>query len=352
MFLAFHPPNSESRAKGILLIKDRNQRGGIVHISLATGERRRSELDPGAWRIAMSRDSQRLLAYGGREIDLGLHSLETGTTEGIFEGTTRNVTHMDFRFDDRQIALGSNDGVLSLWDPKTFKPLAVHSNRMEIVSLGYSPSESRLVVGREDGTLNVWKTDQGLKTQWAEQLHRAASAMAFSPDGSQIAVASRGGEIQVFRTASGKPMTEKIQSGAFITRLEWLPNSDRLVALSSNNQLRFWDASNGLPLSPPIRIYSVPDTVSFSADGRFFTLATIDGGVAVRRVQESLDFTSIPPWFVPFAEAVGGFRLGVNDRLEIIPWDERQRALESVNEMNVAGPMIEWARSLMRQQGP
>ncbi len=125
--------------------------------------------------------------------------------------------------------------------------------------------------------------------------------LALYPWAWRIAVACPLGEIQVSRTASGEPFTQGIHSGAFIIRLEWLRRSDRPMVLSPDNQLRFWDASDGLPLSPPNRIYSVPDMLSVSADGRFFTVAASDGGVAVRRDQESLDCTSIPPWFVSFA---------------------------------------------------
>ncbi len=335
-----------------ILLRDRDLTGGIVQIDIATGENRRLDLYPGAWRIALSRDSQRLLAYDAHETALGLHSLQTEDTKGIFEGAGLHVNHMDFRFDDRQLALAATDGVLSLWDPGSFRLLTSQSNRMEVTTLAYSPVDSRLVVGRADGVLNLWNTDPGLEMQWTAQLHRSASAIAFSPDGSRIAVASRGGEIQVYRAASGEPVTDAIDSGGFIVRLEWLPRSDRLMVLSSDNQFRFWDPSNGLPLSPPIRIYSVPDMVTLSADGRFFTLATSDGGVEVRRVRESVDVTTIPTWFVSFAEALGGFRLAANDRLEFIPWDERQRTFESVKELNVDGPLIKWARSVMLQQGP
>ncbi len=336
------------RIEGKLFLRDRSSEGGVVLVDVEGGRHHRFDLVPVSWRIGVDRASRSFVAYRDPSLWPSSFSLESGKEDGGFKGAGIYVEKLDFGFRDRQVALGSAEGVLSLWDRETYQMLEEYrGSPIAVTALVFSPTESRLVVGRLDGSLSVWRTDLEWTPRWTDHESDAAiDAVAFSNDGLRVAVGSRDGWIRTFLSDTGQSIS-RIHHGAPIIRLAWLPGSERMMVVSSDSQVRFWDADSGLPLSQSIPVRGDPSLAWLSPDGKYFSSGTVDGGLSVRRVPDPVTRLEAPGWLPAFAEAVGGFRLIGDDRVEVVPWPERRKVFESVSQMDASESLVRWAQSLL-----
>ena len=87
--------------------------------------------------------------------------------------------------------------------------------------------------------------------------------------------------------------------------------------------------------------------VSLGPNGRYFSVGLNDGGVAIHRVPHIPAVGSEPEWLASFAEAMGGCRLGEDDRLESLEWEERLAVLNEIRVMTVDDPLLKWAQSVL-----
>jgi WD40 repeat protein len=106
-------------------------------------------------------------------------------------GHSSSVSAVSFSPDGRQIASGSGDNTIKLWDAATGdlqKTLTGHSSWISAVA--FSPDGRQITSGSRDKTIKLWDATTGDLQKTLTGHSNWVSAVAFSPDGKQIASGS------------------------------------------------------------------------------------------------------------------------------------------------------------------
>jgi WD40 repeat protein len=135
--------------------------------------------------VAFSADGKRLVTAGANVVVLW--DVDKGQELRSMRAETGFLTCVAFRPDGKQVAAGSQEGIVRTWDTDDGRlqhtllghPYIVHS-------VSYHPDSKRLVSGGGDRLVRVWDAEFGHE---AIALHGHTSSVlcvAFSPDGSRI----------------------------------------------------------------------------------------------------------------------------------------------------------------------
>ncbi|KAH8835756.1 WD40-repeat-containing domain protein [Flagelloscypha sp. PMI_526] len=177
-----------------------------------------------------------------------------------------------FSPDDSRIISGSNDGTVCVWDSQTgvqiLPPLKGH--RGPIWSVAFSPDGSSIASASDDGTVRLWDAMTGTLVLSPMEGHTArVRSVAFTPDGRRIVSGSDDCTIRVWDAQSGIQILPPLEGHTgIVISVACSPDSSRIVSGSDDLTLRVWDVRNGTLCLPPLMghtnwIWSV----SFSPDG-------------------------------------------------------------------------------------
>ncbi len=146
--------------------------------------------------------------------------------------------------DSRQIAAGTQDGLITLWDALTGQRLhEFRAHESHVRGLAFSPDGRRLASGSWDGTTNIWDVERLPGRAGAADpivIEVAAMSVMFSPDGGRLAIAeaepgagqAKPGMMRLWDAATGQELISlgDLERGAPARRSAptadtWLPAS-------------------------------------------------------------------------------------------------------------------------------
>ena len=139
--------------------------------------------------------------------------------------------------DENVIACGNNDGTIAVFNPRNRQVTATWSGHQpgEIRGLAFTPDDSKLITGSDDGTVRVWDLKTGKKSDPFETEGAGIVSVAVTTDGRYIIAGSRDHKILCFDMQTGKI--------AVLIHAE-MPVTGRL-SLSPDNHWVLSGASNG-----------------------------------------------------------------------------------------------------------
>jgi uncharacterized protein (DUF2147 family) len=127
------------------------------------------------------------LASGSYDDTVRLWDTKTGEVQ-VLAGHEGLVFCLSYSPDGNQLASGSDDKTVRLWDPKIgrlFQVLTGHEG--SVYCLGYSPDGTQLVSGSFDRTVRLWNTKTGRLFQVLAGHEGSVLCLSYSPDGTQLA---------------------------------------------------------------------------------------------------------------------------------------------------------------------
>jgi eukaryotic-like serine/threonine-protein kinase len=220
--------------------------------------------------LAFSPDSQLLAVnnYGAIQV----YELSTGQLRQKLPAHRFFIRFLAFLPDGKSLVSG-NGGEMKFWDLATGQEktaLARQGGR----ALSVSPDGSRLALGQEDGSVEVYHLSSG-RTNWYAQ-SKEVHALAFSPDGNWLATGSLDRTIKLWdlRSPADPPPIQrewhKVWSVAFS------PDGRQLVYSREGSPWTILDAATG----QEVTVLSTPWPLSavYSADGKMLAVSG-DGNV-------------------------------------------------------------------------
>ncbi|OJV88160.1 MAG: hypothetical protein BGO39_08165 [Chloroflexi bacterium 54-19] len=200
------------------------------------------------------------------------------TLTGHFEP----VQALAFSPDGKQLASGSYDRTIRLWDLSTGKQTAEFKGKVpeyfRFYTLAFSP-DGKMLAGAGSGDpdskdfpVKVWDiaTGQGIASL---QGHTGnVLTLAFSPDGKTLASGSEDGSVRLWDIA-GKKELARLDSKAgkgIVYSVAFSPEGKSLAVSYQNGLLALWDTVTHQEISNTIaQSYSGAFYLAFSPDGRF-----------------------------------------------------------------------------------
>lgn len=154
-----------------------------------------------------------------------------------------HVLILEFSPNGKQLASGSKDKTVRLWDTDTNEELAILQKHTGwINALAFSSDGKKLASGSTDKTVNLWDTDTGeLITTLTGHLNGIV-ALSFSPDGSTLASGSTDGTIKFWNTETGELLPIRItEHTKWVKAVAFSEDNSALVSVAFNGIIDFWD---------------------------------------------------------------------------------------------------------------
>ncbi|TVQ13297.1 MAG: hypothetical protein EA368_02480 [Leptolyngbya sp. DLM2.Bin27] len=219
--------------------------------------------DGWCWAVAFSPNNQTLASSANGTIDLW--DLTTGQRYGQLKDSSSRVFSLAFSPDGRYLASGCEDHQIRVWDVRSqtlIHCLVGHSDEVRSVAFspqgnirgglgpGVQPRRHQLASGSYDGTLRLWDVASGDSVALATE--SPLWSIAFSPDGQTLASGHLDGSIGLWQVAtqtgarwlrpSGPSILGQTQAVRSVT---FSPDGRRLASGGDDQTIRLWNWRTG-----------------------------------------------------------------------------------------------------------
>ncbi|EMF57247.1 WD repeat protein [Streptomyces bottropensis ATCC 25435] len=190
------------------------------------------------------------------------------------------VYEMAFSPDDTRLATGDNDGAVRIWNLATGATLHTLTGPGGAgFAVAFSPDGARLASGDLDSTVRIWDPATGAILHTLTG-HTGAARGAFSPDGTRFATGGTDGTVRIWNLATGATLrTLTGHTGA--ARGAFSPDGTRLATSDNDGAVRIWNLATGATLHTPPSPGGAVFAVAFSPDGTRLATGGTDSTVRI-----------------------------------------------------------------------
>ena len=269
--------------------------------------------------IAFSPDGKQL-ASGSADRTLRLWDVETGECLQILEGHRNWVMSVAFSPDGKQLASGSADRTLRVWDVQTGECLQIlegHSHG--IWSVAFSPDGKLLASGSADQTIKLWEMASSQCQQTLSGHQHGIWTIAFSPDGNTLASGSADQTVKLWDIASGECQHTLAGHNNWVWVVAFSPDGRSLVSGSADQTIRLWNLKKQQCQRVLTGHSNWVWSVAFSPDGQYLTSGSEDRTMRLWSTEsgqclKSLQGSSNWVWAVAFSPDGHTLASGQGDR--------------------------------------
>ncbi len=218
---------------------------GNIKLWTATGKLKRTISSPikGIWGLDFSPDSQTLVVGGLNTSKTEIWSLEGQLVSSIDTGgKPSGIRSIAYSPKGDRIALGGNDGTVTLWTPAGQRLQTLTSHQDAVHTLAFSPDGKLLVSGSLDKTIKLWNPNGKLITTLNH--HSAAvQGIAFSPNGREFVSASHDKTLALW-SRNGTLLDTFKGHQSLIWGVAFSPDSTTIASGGADNVVLLWQVHN------------------------------------------------------------------------------------------------------------
>jgi WD40 repeat protein len=324
------------------------QPGGVIVWSLPSGRPRTMRDTADGFSLAFSPDGRQL--YTG-SFDETVHVYDVSSGHQVREinpfparqGSSLWPLVVAASHDGTRIAVAYPDasgaGIVALYSTRTWRRLFVIASipAVEIASVAFSPDDTRLAIGAEDGTAGVWSLVAREQLASYNGPTASVNSVAFTPDGTRVLTASNDGITRVWRATGTEQSFVPISANVDSMSL----HGNTLEALLNTSAGGAWLAWYQLPRGQLIRRLALlsADTQgypSISGDGRFAFVARF--AASRNGVPSPATMTIIGASSGKVVHRLGSALLDTQGNPTFSADDSKLILLETPNARRIAGP--------------
>ena len=239
---------------------------------------------PGQVRAAAFSADNRLLATANLNEPVSLHDL-AGRSSGILvdrSETTMAAACLAFAPDAAILAVGQQDGEISLWDAGTLSRQSnLVGHRDFVASLAFSRDGKTMASSAGDCTVRIWDVPARRERISIRSPERTYAAMAISPDGRILALADRvTSVVRLWDLTTGTEQTPLEGARAPVVAVAISPDGTNLAAADLQGFVTLWHLPTR-EVRPKRLKHSGVHTVAFNPDGSALATGGFDGTIQV-----------------------------------------------------------------------
>ncbi|MDB9435377.1 ribosome assembly protein 4, partial [Dolichospermum lemmermannii CS-548] len=166
------------------------------------------------------------------------------------KGHEDSVRSVGFSPDGKQLASGSADKTIKIWDVTTGKVLNTLKGHEDYVnSVRFSPDGQQLASGSYDNTIKIWDVTTGKVLHTLKGHEDYVSSVGFSPDGKQLASGSGDKTIKIWDVTTGKVLNTLKGHEDVVFSVGFSPDGKQLASGSFDKTIKIWDVTTGKVLN-------------------------------------------------------------------------------------------------------
>lgn len=172
---------------------------------------------------------------------------------GTLKGHQHWVHVVDFSPDSQQIASGSQDETIKIWELETKTCMSLPSQGGRVWSVAWNPNGKILASGCEDATIKLWDGQNGKSLDILSGHQQRVRSVAWSSGGEWLASGSDDQTIKIWDGKTGNcrltlvDHTEAVMAVAFAPQPT--PDTPLLLASASEDKtVKLWDGQTGICL--------------------------------------------------------------------------------------------------------
>lgn len=191
-----------------------------------------------------------------------------------------------------RLAVGSLDGTLAFLDPQKGYNFAGEIEATDAPVVAIDWSSRNLSVGRDDGTVAIYDSEQVLNDSYVSvaDLERDAAirAVSFGVSSRFLAVGDAAGLVGIYSSKGGWVLCHQVETGRGISSVLWCPLGRHLAYFADNGAMKvidtiFWaDVVEAESASlPSENSNGIRSSLAFSQDGKMLSFSRSDRGLGI-----------------------------------------------------------------------
>ncbi|HLO85643.1 MAG TPA: ribosome assembly protein 4 [Nostocaceae cyanobacterium] len=220
------------------------------------------------------------LASGSADNSIKIWDIATGQQLQTLSGHSSLVYSVAFSPDGKKLVSGSGDKRIKIWNTTTGKQLQTLSGHFSLVySVAFSPDGKKLVSGSKDNSIKIWNVATGQQLQTLSS--HSVLSVSFSPDGKKLASGSEDKSIKIWDTTTGKQLQTLNGHGSSVLSISFSPNGKKLAFGSADSNIKIWDINAGKALQTLSGHSSSVQSITFSPNGTKLASGSWDKSIKI-----------------------------------------------------------------------
>lgn len=208
--------------------------------------------------------------------------LEWNQCLSIMRGHVDQVNSVAFSASGANIASGSNDATIRIWDSTTTKVLAILKGHSDCISsVKFSSDGSKIVSGAGDHTVRIWNSRTGGSLAILKGHSRWVTSVAFSPDGLKVISGSNDKTMRICNWTTGETIAIFSGHEYGVNSVAFSYDGSKVVSGSIDTTLQVWSVTTEEMVAHLKGHSHWVSSVAFSPDGLKVVSGSVDATLRI-----------------------------------------------------------------------